>query len=102
VLKTLSDKVLEALNTQLNNELYSAYLYLSMATFFDHKGLKGFAHSMKIQAKEELSHAMKIYEYINDRGGRVELKDVKTPPQHWNTVTTESLAIYGGDGKVYK
>lgn len=83
----LSDKVLEALNTQLNNELYSAYLYLSMAAFFDYKGLKGFAHWMKIQAKEELSHAMKIYEYINDRGGRVELKDVKTPPQHWNTVT---------------
>lgn len=58
-----------------------------MAAYFDYRALKGFAHWMKMQAKEELGHAMKIYEYINDRGGRVLLKEVKAPPQQWNSVT---------------
>ncbi len=80
-------KVLKALNEQLNSELYSAYLYLSMAAFFDSKGLSGFAHFMKVQAKEELEHAMKFYEYINSRGGRVELYAIQEPPREWASVT---------------
>lgn len=82
-----SQKMLNALNRQLNRELYSAYLYLAMASYFDNLGLKGFAHWMKVQAKEELEHAMKFYEYINDRGGRVVLEDIEAPPQEWNNIT---------------
>ncbi len=82
----LSEKLLEALNKQLANELYSAYLYLSMAAFLDSKGLPGFASWMKAQAKEELEHAMKFYEYINDRGGRVRLDAIPKPPEEWNSV----------------
>jgi len=83
----LSEKVLNALNKQLNSELYSAYLYLSMAAWFDYRNLKGFAHWMKVQAKEELEHAMKFYEYINDRGGKVVLEDVKAVNYEWKSVT---------------
>ena len=82
----LSEKLLEALNKQLANELYSAYLYLSMAAFLDSKGLPGFASWMKAQAKEELEHAMKFYEYINDRGGRVRLDAIPKPPEEWSSV----------------
>ncbi len=82
----LNDELLEALNKQLNAELYSAYLYLSMAAYFDYKGLKGFAHWMKKQAEEELEHAMKFYEYINDRGGRVVLDKIEKPPTDWDSV----------------
>ncbi|MEB3806751.1 MAG: ferritin [Desulfurococcales archaeon] len=77
----------DELNKQLNRELYSAYLYLSMAAYFDYKGLSGFAHWMRVQAKEELEHAMKFYEFINDRGGRVELYKVDEPPREWKSVT---------------
>ncbi len=77
----------EELNKQLNSELYSAYLYLSMAAYFDSMNLRGFASWMKVQAKEELEHAMKIYEYINDRGGRVKLDAIKAPPTQWSSVS---------------
>ena len=87
MVRTVDAKVLKALNEQLNSELYSAYLYLSMAAFFDSKGLSGFAHFMKVQAKEELEHAMKFYEYINSRGGRVELYAIQEPPREWASVT---------------
>lgn len=82
----LSEKILNALNDQLNKELYSAYLYLAMASYLEFKGLKGMAKWMKIQAKEEVEHAMKFYEYINDRGGRVYLQEIKKPPQEWSSV----------------
>ena len=87
VLPELSEKLLEALNKQIVNELYSAYLYLSMAAYLDAKGLPGFATWMKAQAKEELEHAMKFYEYINDRGGRVRLDAIPKPPQDWPSIT---------------
>lgn len=75
----LSKKMLDALNEQINAELYSAYLYLSMASHLDANNLPGFAHWMKKQYAEEVSHAMKIYEYVNDRGGRVVLSAIQAP-----------------------
>ena len=63
-----------ALNEQLNFELYSAYLYFSMAAYFEHMGLPGFSHWMKIQTQEEINHALKFYNFINERGGRVILR----------------------------
>ncbi|MGC8965787.1 MAG: ferritin [Caldimicrobium sp.] len=81
----LSKKMEEALNEQLKWELYSAYLYLSMAAYFEDKGLEGFAHWMKAQTAEELMHAMKFYKFIFERDGRVILQEVPKPPSEWET-----------------
>ncbi len=82
----MSNKVLEkALNEQLNAELYSAYLYLSMSAYFSDIGLDGFANWMRVQAKEEQFHAMKFYDYINERGGRVTLASIDAPETEWKS-----------------
>ncbi len=81
----LSEKMLSALNDQINAELYSSYLYLSMAAYFEDKGLPGFAHWMKAQAVEELGHAAKFFEYVHERGGRVHLEQIEKPPTEWNS-----------------
>lgn len=70
----------KALNKQINDEIYSSYLYLSMATHFQAANLPGFANWMSVQSKEEYGHALKIYGYIHDRGGRVTLDAVAKPP----------------------
>jgi len=70
----------DALNEQINHELYSAYLYLSMAAHFDAANLPGFANWMRVQYREETGHAMKFYGYIYDRGGVVTLKAIAQPP----------------------
>jgi ferritin len=81
----LNDKMQEALNKQLNAELYSSYLYLSMTAYFESTGLKGFANWMRVQAREELMHAMKIYDHVNERDGRVLLESIDTPPTDWDS-----------------
>ncbi len=84
----LSKKVQKALNEQLNAELYSAYLYLSMNAFFKTVNLDGFANWMYAQTQEELTHAMKFYEFINQRGGRVVLTEIEAPPTEWDSFRT--------------
>lgn len=79
----LSDKIQNALNEQINAELWSAYLYLSMSAYFEDKNLPGFANWMKIQWQEEISHAMKMFDYINERGGRVKLKPISKVKTEW-------------------
>lgn len=81
----LSKKMQEALNEQINLELYSSYVYLSMAAYFEDCSLEGFARWMGEQAKEETGHAMKIYGYINARQGRVTLKAIDAPPAEWES-----------------
>jgi len=81
----LSEKIENALNAQLNAELYSSYLYLSMNAFFKSNNLDGFANWMHAQAQEELIHAMKIYDFINQRGGRVVLSQIEAPPIEWSS-----------------
>lgn len=81
----IGERVVKALNGQLNRELYSAYLYLSMAAYFDSIGLKGFSAWMKVQWQEELLHAMKFFEYIANRSGRVELYEIEAPPKEWKS-----------------
>jgi ferritin len=76
----LKQSVQDAMNEQIKNELYSAYFYLAMAAYFESTNFKGFARWMELQAKEEQSHAMKLYEFINERGGRVELRAIDQPP----------------------
>ena len=81
----LSPKLQEALNAQLNAEYYSSYLYLSMAAYFDDANLPGFANWMKVQSREELGHAMKFYDHIADRRGRVALRAIEAPPTQWKS-----------------
>jgi ferritin len=76
----LSKKMEEALNQQINAEMYSSYLYLAMAAHFQTANFTGFAHWMRVQAKEEEGHAMKIYDYILERNGKIALKAVEAPP----------------------
>jgi ferritin len=82
----LSKRMEEALNAQINAEFESAYLYLSMATWFEEKNLEGMANWMMIQFKEEQTHALKFYNYVNERGGRVLLKPIKGPETKWKNI----------------
>ncbi|MBL7972252.1 MAG: ferritin [Prolixibacteraceae bacterium] len=76
----IKKEVLDALNAQINAESYSAYMYLSMAAYFENMGLSGFANWMKVQYQEESAHALKFFNYVVDRGGKVELKAVEQVP----------------------
>ena len=80
-----SSAMQEAMNQQVNAELYSAYLYMPMAANFEESNMHGMAHWMQIQAKEETSHALKFFKYIVDRGGRVTLTSVAAPPAKWDS-----------------
>jgi len=81
----LSPKIEQALNKQVNAELYSAYMYLSMSAYFESLSFKGMANWMRIQAQEELTHAMKLFDFINDRNGRVVLGPIEGPKTHWDS-----------------
>jgi ferritin len=76
----LSKAMLEAINEQIKNELYSSYLYLSMAAYFESQTLPGFAQWMRVQDGEERAHAMKFFDYVYDRGGSVTLQAIDQPP----------------------
>lgn len=76
----LSQAMEKAINEQIRDELYSAYLYLSMAAYFENASLPGFGHWMRLQSQEEVEHAMKFYDFVNERGGRVMLHAIDQPP----------------------
>ena len=80
----LIKKIEKELNDQINAEYWSAYFYLSMAAYFESENLPGFANWMKIQYREEISHVMKFFDYINERGGRVILKPIDAVKTEWN------------------
>jgi ferritin len=75
----LSKKLQDALNEQMNREFFSEYQYLSMAAYFEHHDLDGFANFFHVQAQEEHLHAMKFFRFTGDRGGRVILKAIDAP-----------------------
>ncbi len=80
------DKDIEkAINKQINEEMYSAYLYLAMSAYFQDISLPGFANWMYVQYQEEVTHAMKFYRYLVERGGRVELHAIAEPPKEWKS-----------------
>ena len=81
----LSDKIQQALNGQMNAELYSSYLYLSMNAYFKSVNLDGFANWMYYQAQEELEHSMKFYDFIIQRGGTIQLQQIDAPPSEWSS-----------------
>jgi ferritin len=96
----LNNDMEKALNTQVNAEMYSAYLYLSMSAYFQSKSLGGFASWMRVQAQEEMVHAMKLYDFINERGGRVTLELIEAPPTEWDSPLATSEAVYEHEQKV--
>jgi ferritin len=81
----LKKKMLKALNNQINAEMYSSYLYLSMESYFQSVSLAGCAAWMRGQVQEELYHGMKFYDYVNERGGKVVLDTINRPDADWKT-----------------
>lgn len=79
----LSKKLEDALNAQINAELWSAYLYLSMSAYFAKDGKSGFENWFRVQALEEKDHAMKFFDYIITRNGQVDLQPIKAVPKTW-------------------
>ncbi|MEE9124708.1 MAG: ferritin [candidate division NC10 bacterium] len=76
----LSKKLQDALNEHIKNEFYSAYVYLSMSAHLAALHLPGFARWMRLQSQEEMAHAMKLFDFVLERGGRVVLKAIEQPP----------------------
>ena len=75
----LSKAIQDAINDQINKELYSSYLYLAMSTYYAESNFSGFASWMKVQSTEEYGHAMKFYGYVIERNGHVELETIEKP-----------------------
>ena len=82
----LSQAVQDAINDQIHHEFHSAYVYLSMSAYLESANFTGFAKWMRIQAKEEVMHAMKLFDFVNDRNGRVVLKTLEQPQTEWKSV----------------
>ena len=91
----ISKKIHAAFNEQTNHELYSAYLYLSMAAYFHSLNLEGFAHWMRVQTKEEMTHAMKFFDHLRDRDARIELEAIEKPKLKWASAHDAFKAAYG-------
>ena len=98
----LKDKVQKALNKQLNEELYSSYAYLSMSAHFSAQNLDGMAHWLRLQSQEEYMHAMKIFDYINQRDGKVGLLKVDPPKAVWKTALDIFQEVYNQERDVSK
>lgn len=81
----LKKSVEDALNKQINAEMYSSYLYLAMSAYMESISMKGFARWLRIQAKEELGHAMKFYDYVIEAGGTVRLTAIEAPKTPWKS-----------------
>ena len=81
----ISEKMEKAFNEQINKELYSEYLYLSMKAYFERLNLKGFVNWMNVQVQEEHAHAMGMFDYLSQRGGNVELEAIEKPKTNWTS-----------------
>jgi ferritin len=89
-----------ALNKQINAEMYASHIYLSMSAYFEDNNLGGFASWMRKQAKEETEHAMRIYDYVVEKGGRVKLDTIQKPPTTWKSPLDAFNAAYEHERKV--
>ena len=98
----ISQKIQDALNKQINAELYSSYLYLSMASWFEEQNLTGFAQWMSVQVQEENFHGMRMYHFLNERGGRVILKAIDAPKTDWKSPLEIFEDTYAHEQKVTK
>ncbi|MEI7811901.1 MAG: ferritin [Ignavibacteria bacterium] len=96
----INERIQKALNDQVNTEIYSWYLYLSMAAHFEHINFNGFAKWMKLQAQEEMTHAMKIYDYLNQVNAKVVFDKIETPPTEWVSPLALFEEIYNHELKI--
>ncbi len=96
----ISKKMAKALNDQVNKELYSAYLYVAMSAHSSEENLKGFAHWLAEQAKEETSHALKFYKYLLDQGAGVKLLAIAEPPASWTSSVKMFAEVLAHEKKV--
>jgi ferritin len=96
----LNEEIAKGINDQLNAELYSAYLYYSMAAYFESLSLKGFAHWLRVQGLEEMTHVQKFYGYLNDRGSRVLVQPIEAPPTDWESPLAVFEAVYAHEVQV--
>ena len=96
----IGKKMEKALNEQVNAEMYSAYLYLSMESWFKSQNLNGFANWMRVQTQEEMVHAMKIYEFVIERGGKMILKTIEGPETKWDSPLDVFEAVSKHEQKV--
>ncbi len=91
----MNREIEKAINEQINFELYSSYLYLSMSSYLRGENLNGFGNWMEIQAKEEHYHAMKLFNFLHDRGRKVVLEAIEKPKNEWSSpleIFEETLA----------
>lgn len=96
MLKSMQD----AMNEQINNELHSAYIYLSMSAYYESLNLPGFGRWMRLQAQEETEHAMRFFDYINDRGGQVTLTAIDSPPLEFESPLDAFKRAYAHEQKI--
>lgn len=96
----IGKKMEEALNDQVKEELASAYLYLSMAAYFSHEGWDGMASWMRIQAEEELGHALRIFDHILERGGKAVLQALAAPERTWASPLAAFQAAHKHEGHI--
>ena len=96
----LNTRILDELNKQMNAELYSAYLYLSMSAYFESINMAGCANWMRVQAQEEMTHTMKFYSFIVERDGRIKMSSIKAPPDEWNSPLDAFESAYAHEQKV--
>jgi ferritin len=89
----MKSKVEQGLNEQIHAEFFSFYLYLAVSAYFTKLHLEGFAHWMRVQAQEELAHAMKLFDYLNERGGAVRLLAVESPQSEWASPSAAVEAV---------
>lgn len=92
----------EALNEQIRNEFQSAYIYLSMSAYCESINLPGFAHWMRLQYEEETVHALRLYNFLLDRGGEVELRPLEKPRQKFESVMAVFEEVLSHEQKVTK
>jgi ferritin len=96
----ISQKMQDAINDQIKHELHSAYVYLSMAAYCEAMNLPGFAHWMRMQNSEEIGHAMKLFDHVLDRDGRVMLQTIEQPPSDFKSPLEMMQAALGHERKV--
>ena len=96
----LSKSMQKALNGQIQKEFSSSYLYLAMAAYCETKNLPGMAAWLRVQAQEEWGHGMKIFEFINDRGGTVTLHAIEQPPTEFGSPVDVFKAVLGHEQEI--
>ncbi len=96
----LGEKLEQAINDQIQAEIYSAYLYLAMSAYCEDISMPGYAHWLRVQSEEEIEHAMKFFHYVNERGGRVILQAIQQPDAEFDSPLDIAQQTYEHEQKV--